>query len=145
MKNITKILSGVMLLVASSNLIAAEHTVNAEARVFKPAIIYIQPGDTVNFNNMTSHNAPSYIVPEGGEAFGERGKFPGGTFNVSPKGTGIYGYVCEPHVGFGMVGVIVVGDVTADDVAAAKKQAMDTLEGPFKRLVGKINKVKPTK
>ena len=124
---------------------AAEHVVNAEARVFNPAIIYIQPGDTVKFNNMTSHNAPSYIVPEGGEAFGEKGKLPGGSFSVTPKGEGIYGYACKPHVGFRMVGVIVVGDVTAEDKAAAKQTAMDTLQGPFKRIIGKINKVEPTK
>ena len=143
--NIIKIILSALMLSASSSLLAAEHTVNAEARVFKPAIIYIAPGDTVNFTNMTSHNAVSYVVPEGGEVFGEKGKFPGGSFNVAPKGEGIYGYVCEPHIGFGMVGVIVVGDVSADDIAAAKKQAMDTLEGPFKRVIGKINKVKPTK
>lgn len=123
---------------------AAEHKVNAEARVFNPAIIYIAPGDTVKFSNMTSHNSVSYIVPEGGEKFGENGKLPGGSFSVMPKGTGIYGYICEPHIGFGMVGVIVVGDVSANDVAAAKKEAMETLKGPFKRLIGKINKVKPT-
>lgn len=139
------ILSILVLATMSHVTMAAEHTVNAEARVFNPAIIYIQPGDTVNFTNMTSHNAVSYVIPEGGEEFGVRGKFPGGTFAIAPKGEGIYGYVCEPHIGFGMVGVIVVGDVSADDVAAAKKQAMETLEGPFKRVIGKINKIKPTK
>ena len=36
---------------------AEEHVVNAAAREFKPAIIYVQPGDTVKFTNMTSHNA----------------------------------------------------------------------------------------
>ena len=140
------LIAGVALLglTLSSLASAEEHVVNAEARIFKPAIVYIQPGDTVTFNNMTSHNAVSYIIPEGGEMFGEKGKFPGGSFNVKPAGTGIYGYVCEPHIGFGMVGVIVVGDVSADDIAKAKQQAMDTLQGPFKRVIGKINKVKPT-
>ena len=135
-----------MIAIVLPNLVnAAEHAVNAEARVFKPAIIYIQPGDTVNFSNMTSHNAVSYLTPEGGTEFGERGKFPGGSFNVKPDAPGIWGYACEPHIGFGMVGIIVVGDVSADDIAAAKQKAMDTLEGPFKRIIGKINKIKPTK
>jgi hypothetical protein len=44
-----------------------------------------------------------------------------------------------------MVGVIVVGNITADELAAYKQKAMDTLEGPFRRLLGKINKIKPTK
>ncbi|MCZ6802627.1 MAG: plastocyanin/azurin family copper-binding protein [Proteobacteria bacterium] len=124
---------------------AADHTVNAQAREYKPAILYIQPGDTVKFVNMTSHNSVSYIVPEGGKQFGEKGKLAGSSFSVKPEGEGIYGYVCEPHIGFGMVGVIVIGDVSADDVAATKKKAIDTLEGPFRRLIGKINKIKPTK
>ena len=131
-------------LIMVNTTFAAEHKVNAEARIFNPAIIYIAPDDTVKFNNMTSHNAVSYIVPEGGEKFGENGKLPGGSFSVTPKGTGIYGYICEPHIGFGMVGVIVVGDVSADDVAAAKKEAMETLQGPFRRIIGKINQIKPT-
>ena len=124
---------------------AADHQVNAEARVYNPAIVYIQPGDSVHWNNMTSHNSVTYLTPEGSAGWGEHGKLPGASFSVTPDKPGIYGYACEPHVGFGMVGVVVVGDVSADDVAAAKKKAMDTLEGPFKRIIGKINKVEPTK
>ena len=124
---------------------AEEHVVNAAAREFKPAIIYVQPGDTVKFNNMTSHNAVTYLVPEGGINFGEKGKMAGATMVTPPLETnGIFGYVCEPHIGFGMVGVIVVGDVSADQKAAVKEKAMAELQGPFKRLIGKINKIKPT-
>ena len=125
---------------------AEEHVVNAAAREFKPAIIYVQPGDTVKFTNMTSHNAVTYLVPEGGINFGEKGKMAGATMVTPPLETnGIFGYVCEPHIGFGMVGVVVVGGVSADDKAAMKERAMAELEGPFKRLIGKINKIKPTK
>ena len=52
---------------------AEEHIVNAAAREFKPAIVYVQPGDTVKFTNMTSHNAVTYLVPEGGINWGEKG------------------------------------------------------------------------
>jgi|TARA_B110000196_G_C21119314_1_gene652303 plastocyanin len=141
------ILGKIMLVsaVLLPNLVnAADHAVNAQAREFKAAIIYIQLGDSVKFNNMTSHNAVSYLIPEGGTQFGNKGKFPGGSFTAQPNKEGIWGYVCEPHIGFGMVGIIVVGDISADDVAAAKKKAIETLKGPFKRLIGKINKIKPT-
>jgi len=121
---------------------AAEVIVNAEARIFKPDTVYIQPGDTVQWKNMTSHNVVSYIVPEGAEGFGEKGKLPGGSFSATIAKEGIYGYVCEPHIGFGMVGVIVVGNVTQEMKDAAMKQAMETLEGPFRRLIGKLKKVK---
>ena len=125
---------------------AEEHIVNAAAREFKPAIVYVQPGDTVKFTNMTSHNAVTYLTPEGGIEWGEKGKMAGATFITPQIDTeGIYGYVCEPHIGFGMVGVVVVGGVSADDKAAMKERAMAELQGPFKRLIGKINKIKPTK
>ena len=125
---------------------AEEHIVNAAAREFKPAIIYVQPGDTVKFTNMTSHNAVTYLTPEGATGWGEKGKMAGATFITPQIDTeGIYGYVCEPHIGFGMVGVVVVGGVSADDKAAMKERAMAELQGPFRRLIGKINKIKPTK
>ncbi len=120
---------------------AAEVVVNAEARIFRADIVYIQSGDTVRWTNMTSHNAVSYIVPDGAEGFGEKGKLPGGSFSAKIEKEGIYGYVCEPHIGVGMVGVVVVGDVTQEMIDAAMKQAMDTLEGPFRRLIGKLKKV----
>ena len=135
-----------MLTFAIPNIVnAEEHVVNAAAREFKPAIVYVQPGDTVKFINMTSHNAVTYLVPDGGVNFGEKGKMAGATM-VTPtlETNGIFGYVCEPHIGFGMVGVIVVGDVSADQKAAVKEKAMAELQGPFKRLIGKINKIKPT-
>ena len=135
-----------MLTFAIPNIVnAEEHVVNAAAREFKPAIVYVQPGDTVKFINMTSHNAVTYLVPEGGINFGEKGKMAGATMVTPPLETnGIFGYVCEPHIGFGMVGVIVVGGVSADQKAAVKEKAMAELQGPFKRLIGKINKIKPT-
>ena len=120
---------------------ATDYTVNAEARVFNPDIVYIELGDTVKWNNMTSHNAVSYVVPEGSAGFGTHGQLPGASFSTTPDKEGIYGYACEPHVGFGMVGVIVVGKVTQEMKDASKKKAMETLEGPFKRIIGKINKV----
>ena len=125
---------------------AEEHVVNAAAREFKPAIIYIQPGDSVKFINMTSHNSVTYLIPEGGTGWGEKGKLASGSLITPVLNTeGIYGYVCEPHIGFGMVGVVVVGAVSADEIAAMKERAMTELEGPFKRLIGKIINLKPTK
>ena len=122
--------------------VAAEVIVNAQTRIFKPDIVYIQPGDTVRWTNMTSHNAVTYILPEGAKGFGEKGKLPGGSFSATVDQEGIYGYVCEPHIGFGMVGVVVVGTVTQEMIDAAVKDAMDNLEGPLRRLIGKLKKVK---
>lgn len=125
----------------SHSVLAADVKVNAEARMFKPAIVYIQPGDTVQWANMTSHNVVSYVAPEGSAGFGEHGKLPGGSFSATPDKEGIYGYVCEPHVGFGMVGVVVVGNPTQEMKDAAMEKAAADLQGPFRRLIGSIKKV----
>ena len=140
------IILGALVYMLPNLVNAEEHVVNAAAREFKPAIIYIQPGDSVKFINMTSHNAVTYLIPEDGTGWGEKGKLAGSSLITPALNTeGIYGYVCEPHIGFGMVGVVVVGAVSADEIAAMKERAMTELEGPFKRLIGKIINLKPTK
>jgi pseudoazurin len=140
------IILGALVYMLPNLVNAEEHVVNAAAREFKPAIIYIQPGDSVKFINMTSHNSVTYLIPEGGTGWGEKGKMAGSSLITPALNTeGIYGYVCEPHIGFGMVGVVIVGDVSADEIAAMKERAMTELEGPFKRLIGKIINIKPTK
>lgn len=115
------------------------HVINAEARVFNPDIIYIQPGDTVRWTNMTSHNTVSVegLIPEGAEHW--RGKL-GENLKVTLNVEGIYAYVCEPHIGFGMVGVIVAGQPT--NLEAVTSYARDNLEGPYRRIIGKLIKVK---
>ncbi len=140
------IILGALVYMLPNLVNAEEHVVNAAAREFKPAIIYIQPGDSVKFINMTSHNSVTYLIPEGGTGWGEKGKLASSSLITPALNTeGIYGYVCEPHIGFGMVGVVVVGAVSADEIAAMKERAMTELEGPFKRLIGKIINLKPTK
>lgn len=115
------------------------HTINAEARAFNPDVVYIQPGDTISWINMTSHNTVSIdgLIPEGATPW--RGQL-GENLKVTLTVEGIYGYVCEPHIGFGMMGVIVVGKPSTLD--AAKAYADKNLQGPYRRILGKLNKVK---
>jgi pseudoazurin len=123
---------------------AADHVIEAGPRAFKNATLYIAEGDNVKFSKMNSHNSVSVegLIPEGATPWA--GKM-GENIGLILEKPGIYSYVCQPHIGFGMVGVIIVGDVSADDIAVYKQKAMDTLEGPYRRLLGKINKIKPTK
>ena len=114
------------------------HTINAEARVFNPDIIYVQPGDTVQWTNMTSHNSVSIdgLIPAGATPWqGQLGE----NLQVTLTVAGIYGYYCQPHIGFGMMGVIVVGKPTNLD--EVKSYADKNLQGPFRRILGKLNKV----
>ncbi|MEM6914350.1 MAG: pseudoazurin [Pseudomonadota bacterium] len=78
--------------------------------VFSPAILHVQPGDTVQFlATDTGHNTASRrgMIPDGAEAWN------GGVdeeLTVEFTVPGVYGYVCAPHYDVGMVGLIVVGD-----------------------------------
>ncbi|MGI9229180.1 MAG: plastocyanin/azurin family copper-binding protein [Gammaproteobacteria bacterium] len=132
------LLASLLGLLLIPHTFAAEHIINAEARRFNPDIVYIQPGDTVGFINMTSHNSVSEdaLLPEGAEPW--RSEL-GANLKLTLEIEGVYPYVCEPHIGFGMVGVIVVGEPVNVDEAMAK--AREILEGPKRRLIGKILKV----
>ena len=116
MKKVLAALIAVLVYMLPTYVSAADHTIKAGSRAFEPAIIYVAEGDKVQFSNMNSHNSVSVegLIPDGATPWA--GAL---SENVSPDMSkpGIYSYVCQPHIGFGMVGVIVVGDVTADDIA----------------------------
>ncbi len=83
--------------------------------VFKPAVVYVNVGDTVRFEPTTpGHNAQTYddMVPEGGTAFKTKMNK---AADVVIDAEGVWGYNCMPHKAMGMVGLIVVGDA---DVAS---------------------------
>ena len=134
------VIASVITVMLSNSALAAEQSVNAEARAFKPDIIYIQPGDTVGWTNMTSHMVTSVegLIPEGAKQFqGQLGE----ALKVTLDKEGVYGYVCTPHLGFGMVGVIVVGKPT--NLEAATKYIQEKYTGtPIARLLGKFKQVK---
>ena len=112
----------------------------AGAMVFEPALLKIAPGDTVTFvPTDKSHNAESIkeMVPAGGELFkGAINKEVVATFTVP----GVYGVKCSPHVGMGMVALIVVGEDTGnlEAVKAAKmpKKAQERLAPLFALIEG---------
>lgn len=103
----------------------------AGAMVFEPALTRIAVGDTVTFiPTDKGHNAESLkeILPAGAEMFkGTMGKEIAVTFTAP----GAYGVKCAPHVGMGMVALVVVGDepVDIEAIKAAKlpKMAKDRM------------------
>ncbi|WP_429932188.1 pseudoazurin [Agrobacterium vitis] len=86
--------------------------------VFEPAGLKIAPGDTVTFiptDKGHSAEAITGLVPDGAEVF--KGKI-NETVKVTFTQPGAYGVKCAPHVGMGMVAVVVVGDVPPANAAA---------------------------
>jgi len=87
--------------------------------VFEPAMVNIQPGDTVKFVTVDKgHNAESIkgMLPAGAIPF--VGKLSQDTEVVFDK-PGVYGIKCMPHYGMGMVAMVVVGAAANIDEAKA--------------------------
>lgn len=77
--------------------------------VFEPALVKVEPGDTVKFlATDKGHNAETIkgMLPEGAATFlGKNGE----DIAVKFDQAGVYGVKCAPHYGMGMVAIIVVG------------------------------------
>lgn len=90
------------------------NTDTKESMVFSPDIIEAQPGDTIRFvAEDKGHNSVSYddMLPEGAEGW-KTGMSKDAEVVVEAEGA--YGYYCQPHRGLGMVGLILVGDASAN-------------------------------
>lgn len=105
--------------------------------VFEPALVKIEPGDTVKFvATDKGHNAESIkdMFPADSTPFvGKLGEDVKVTFDKP----GVYGVKCLPHYGMGMVALIVVG--TPGNLAEAKAvpqtgKAKQVFSGLFDKL-----------
>ena len=89
-----------------------------ERQVFHPAVAKIAVGDTITFvATDKGHNSQSNkdVMPEGAAEWkGKIGKDIDVTFDVP----GVYAYHCTPHRAVGMVGLVLVGDVTKEEIEA---------------------------
>lgn len=110
---------------------AAEHEVKMlnvgsddQKMVFEPALLRVEPGDTVTFvPTDRGHNSASMeaMLPPG--AAGWKGAI-SEPVTVTFQVEGTYGYICEPHYGLGMVGLVLVGDYRGnfEEVRAARQR-----------------------
>jgi pseudoazurin len=139
----------VMTLAAFAVLMSASMTLAAEVEVkmlnkgaeglmvFEPALVKIEPGDTVKFvASDKSHNAESIknMLPEGAAPFaGKTNEDVAVTFDKP----GVYGVKCMPHYAMGMVALVVVGKADNLDQAKAAPQtgkAKQVFAALFERL-----------
>jgi pseudoazurin len=131
------------LLMSASMTLAAEVEVKMLNKgteglmVFEPALVKIEPGDTVKFVAADkSHNAETIknMLPEGAAPFaGKMSEDVAVTFDKP----GVYGIKCMPHYAMGMVALVVVGKPDNLDQAKALPQtgkAKQTFATLFDRL-----------
>jgi pseudoazurin len=135
-----------MSLMALAPAFAAEHEVKmlnsgeTGRMVFEPAFLQIDVGDTVTFVATDPGHNVEYIkdaFPEGAELV--KSKL-GETISVTFDIAGAYAYKCAPHLGMGMVGMVVVGEVPGniEQVTAAvsklPKKPRELFEGWFEEI-----------
>jgi pseudoazurin len=102
------------------------------AMVFEPGLVKVAKGDTVTFvPTDKSHNAETIkgLIPEGAKPF--KGKM-NEALTVTFDTEGAYAIKCAPHVGMGMVALVVVGGAPSnlDAIKTAKlpKKARERLD-----------------
>ena len=112
---------------------------DGQVMVFEPAVVEIEPGDTVHFKATDpNHNVQSLdnLTPKGAESYT-------GGFNEDLKVTfeksGLHGYKCLPHFTMGMVGIVKVGD--AGDAAAFKAKAEELSGRASSRMVQYLDRL----
>ncbi|WP_426441149.1 pseudoazurin [Bradyrhizobium genosp. P] len=123
------LLAGAAMLTMTSFAAAAEIEVkmlnkgsDGRMMVFEPALVKIEPGDTVKFVAADKgHSAETVkgMLPDGAAPFvGKTSE----DISVKFDQAGVYGVKCLPHYAMGMVAVIVVGAPTNIDQAKAVPQ-----------------------
>ena len=147
MKFLNTILTGSLLILSGAALaesyeVQMLNTGSDGVMVFEPAVLSINPGDSVTFKATNpGHNSESMagMVPDGAEGWqGGMGQEVTVTFDQD----GVYVYQCTPHLMMAMVGVIKVGSgsnleaikAAAIDKKAAFMMAQDRLDGYLNQL-----------
>jgi len=119
-----------MIFIISVPAFSADHTVemlsssNGQMMVFKPAVLQINPGDTVTWKATNpGHNTASINEMSPDSSLQWDGKI-NEELKITFTKEGIYGYKCTPHYILGMVGIVSVGDNTTN-LSAASAYAAD--------------------
>ncbi|MFB6157631.1 MAG: plastocyanin/azurin family copper-binding protein [Haloferacaceae archaeon] len=113
--------------------------------VFSPAVVWVEEGASITWTiEDAAHSVTAYHadnggratrIPAGAEPFDSGTLDPGTTFEHTFGTAGVYNYLCVPHEGLGMVGLVVVGEpkggpgtTPPDDVSTgAASQALTRL------------------
>ncbi|MEL6172013.1 MAG: pseudoazurin [Pseudomonadota bacterium] len=110
-----------------------------ELMVFYPDIVMVQPGDVIRFlATDRNHNSQARddMLPEGAEPW--RSKI-GKEFELTLQVEGAYGYFCTPHKSYGMVGLILVGDVSGNYEALKTVRQRSKSKGRFKDIFARAD------
>jgi len=116
-----------LTLLAIPPVMAEEYVVRTRSAQWVPAVLFIQPGDTVVWHRMAGHETELIegMGPEDTTFW--RSELHDEGFSVTLDLEGAYVYKCQIHLGVGMVATIVVGDSEPHNLAAIDA-ALATIE-----------------
>jgi pseudoazurin len=120
-----------------------QHIVKGVVTQWRPMVLFVQPGDRVIFKQMIGHDTATIdgMFPIKGTSWqsklGEEG------FSVVLEEPGVYLYKCTPHVGLGMIGAIVVGDLPPANLQQLEDHPQN--KGMFARAIRKLKQALESK
>lgn len=106
--------------------------------VFSQEIVTIEAGESVTWlATDKGHNVQMIAGPEGYD-LPKKSKL-GKDVTITFDEPGVYVYVCTPHASMGMIGIVVVGDLTQEGVDAVKDAKMKgKSKKKFKQLLAEL-------
>ena len=132
----------VLALAASAAVSAKEVAIVAGPRNFDPvdpdlnvSVVQAEPGDTIAWKNMSTHNTKSIAVPDGATDW--EGKL-NEDFHIALDKPGVYIYECVPHSSMGMYGAILVGDGKPANLESLKDSSNPIVKRMYKKLSKKF-------
>ena len=110
---------------------------NGNKMIYSEEIAMIEVGETITWvPTSKGHNVEWIAGPDGAELpkKSKNSKEVSMTFEVP----GIYYYLCTPHKGMGMIGLVVVGGDVSNKDAIAKAKALGKSKKKLKALLGEL-------
>ncbi|MFB6319454.1 plastocyanin/azurin family copper-binding protein [Saccharicrinis sp. FJH54] len=109
-RKLTSLITLFFVIIGFVSLAQKKHIVEASINVFTPSELTINAGDTVEWRNIEGwHNVDGLqsTYPDNPESFGNS-QGSGWVYSHIFNAEGVYNYHCDPHVGLGMKGKIIV-------------------------------------
>ena len=105
--------------------------------VYSNELAKVEVGDTITWLPASKGHNVEFIAGPDGAALPKKSKN-GKEVSVTFEVPGIYYYLCTPHKGMGMIGLVVVGGDTSNKDAISKAKALGKSKKKLKALLGEL-------
>lgn len=131
-----------VLILGAQTVNAEEHIVRTRRAAWVPPVLFIQPGDTVVWRGMRTHETALLEGMGPTDATAWRSELDAEGFSVTLHEEGAYIYTCDVHMSLGMVGAIVVGDAEPRNLAVidAAVENIDVGRIFVERIIGRMKR-----